>query len=193
MTELIRCPWCGTDPLYVQYHDEEWGVPVYDDQVLFAKLILDGAQAGLSWITILRKRENYYRAFDNFDPVRMAAYDEAKIAALLADPGIVRNRLKIRAAVQNAQAYLRIQAEEGGFSDFLWQFVGGRPIQNNWRTLADFPAKTAESEGMSKALRRRGFNFVGPTICYAFMQAVGMVNDHTVDCFRYEEVQQWLC
>ena len=191
MTELIRCPWCGTDPLYVQYHDEEWGVPVYDDQVLFAKLILDGAQAGLSWITILRKRENYYRAFDNFDPVRMAAYDEAKIAALLADPGIVRNRLKIRAAVQNAQAYLRIQAEEGGFSGFLWQFVGGRPIQNNWRTLADFPAKTAESEGMSKALRRRGFNFVGPTICYAFMQAVGMVNDHTVDCFRYAEVQQW--
>lgn len=193
MTELIRCPWCGTDPLYVQYHDEEWGVPVYDDQVLFAKLILDGAQAGLSWITILRKRENYYRAFDNFDPVRMAAYDEAKIAALLADPGIVRNRLKIRAAVQNAQAYLRIQAEEGGFSDFLWQFVGGRPIQNNWRTLADFPAKTAESEAMSKALRRRGFNFVGPTICYAFMQAVGMVNDHTVDCFRYEEVQRGLC
>ena len=191
MTELIRCSWCGTDPLYVQYHDEEWGVPVYDDQVLFAKLILDGAQAGLSWITILRKRENYYRAFDNFDPVRMAAYDEAKIAALLADPGIVRNRLKIRAAVQNAQAYLRIQAEEGGFSDFLWQFVGGRPIQNNWRTLADFPAKTAESEAMSKALRRRGFNFVGPTICYAFMQAVGMVNDHTVDCFRYAEVQQW--
>ena len=193
MTELVRCPWCGTDPLYVQYHDEEWGVPVYDDQVLFAKLILDGAQAGLSWITILRKRENYYRAFDNFDPVRMAAYDEAKIAALLADPGIVRNRLKIRAAVQNAQAYLRIQAEEGGFSDFLWQFVGGRPIQNNWRTLADFPAKTAESEAMSKALRRRGFNFVGPTICYAFMQAVGMVNDHTVDCFRYEEVQRGLC
>ena len=193
MTELIRCPWCGTDPLYVQYHDEEWGVPVYDDQVLFAKLILDGAQAGLSWITILRKRENYYRAFDNFDPVRMAAYDEAKLAALLADPGIVRNRLKIRAAVQNAQAYLRIQAEEGGFSDFLWQFVGGRPIQNNWRTLADFPAKTAESEAMSKALRRRGFNFVGPTICYAFMQAVGMVNDHTVDCFRYEEVQRGLC
>ena len=191
MTELIRCPWCGTDPLYVQYHDEEWGVPVYDDQVLFAKLILDGAQAGLSWITILRKRENYYRAFDNFDPARMAAYDEAKLAALLADPGIVRNRLKIRAAVQNAQAYLRIQAEEGGFSDFLWQFVGGRPIQNNWRTLADFPAKTAESEAMSKALRRRGFNFVGPTICYAFMQAVGMVNDHTVDCFRYAEVQQW--
>ena len=193
MTELVRCPWCGTDPLYVQYHDEEWGVPVYDDQVLFAKLILDGAQAGLSWITILRKRENYYRAFDNFDPVRMAAYDEAKLAALLADPGIVRNRLKIRAAVQNAQAYLRIQAEEGGFSDFLWQFVGGRPIQNNWRTLADFPAKTAESEAMSKALRRRGFNFVGPTICYAFMQAVGMVNDHTVDCFRYEEVQRGLC
>ena len=193
MTELIRCPWCGTDPLYVQYHDEEWGVPVYDDQALFAKLILDGAQAGLSWITILRKRENYYRAFDNFDPVRMAAYDEAKIAALLADPGIVRNRLKIRAAVQNAQAYLRIQAEEGGFSGFLWQFVGGRPIQNQWRTLADFPAKTAESEAMSKALRRRGFNFVGPTICYAFMQAVGMVNDHTVDCFRYEEVQRGLC
>jgi DNA-3-methyladenine glycosylase I len=187
MSTEIRCQWPGTDPLYVQYHDEEWGVPVYDDQTLLAKLILDGAQAGLSWITILRKRENYWQAFDQFDPEKIARYDEAKIAELLQNPGIVRNRLKVQAAVKNAQGYLAIQEQHGSFSDFLWQFVGGRPIQNSWRSLSELPAETAESQAMSKALKKYGFSFVGPTIVYAFMQAVGMVNDHVVDCFRYEE------
>jgi DNA-3-methyladenine glycosylase I len=187
MSTEIRCQWPGTDPLYVQYHDEEWGVPVYDDQTLLAKLILDGAQAGLSWITILRKRENYWQAFDQFDPEKIARYDEAKIADLLQNPGIVRNRLKVQAAVKNAQGYLAIQEQHGSFSDFLWQFVGGRPIQNSWRSLSELPAETAESQAMSKALKKYGFSFVGPTIVYAFMQAVGMVNDHVVDCFRYEE------
>ena len=182
-----RCDWPSSDPLYVKYHDEEWGVPIFDDRLLFAKLILDGAQAGLSWITILRKRENYWEAFDQFDPVKIATYDDAKIAELLNNPGIVRNRLKVQAAVKNARGYLSIVEEEGSFSDFLWQFVGGRPIQNSWQTMDEIPAKTAESEAMSKTLKQRGFNFVGPTICYAFMQAVGMVNDHVVDCFRYAE------
>ena len=185
----IRCVWPGSDPLYVAYHDEEWGVPVYDDQQLFAKLILDGAQAGLSWITILRKRDNYYAAFDDFDPVKMAAYDEAKFEELMSNPGIVRNRQKIRSAIKNAQAYLQLIEETGRFSDFLWQFVDGEPIQNGWRTLFELPAKTPESEAMSKALKKRGFSFVGPTICYAFMQAVGMVNDHTTDCFRHHELR----
>ena len=189
MSNQTRCQWCGTDPLYVQYHDEEWGVPVYDEQALFAKLLLDGAQAGLSWITILRKRDNYYEAFDAFDPVKMAVYDEAKFESLMNNPGIVRNRQKIRSAIKNAQAYLTLQEEVGSFSTFLWQFVGGQPIQNSWQTLADVPAKTAESEAMSKALKKRGFSFVGPTICYAFMQAVGMVNDHVTDCFRYTSIQ----
>ena len=182
-----RCEWGSTDPLLVKYHDEEWGVPVYDDQQLFAKLVLDGAQAGLSWITILRKRDNYYEAFDNFDPVKMAAYDEAKFEQLMNNPGIVRNRQKIRSAIKNAQAYLQIMEETGSFSDFLWQFVDGKPLQNEWRILSELPAKTAESEAMSKALKKRGFSFVGPTIVYAFMQAVGMVNDHIVDCFRHAE------
>ncbi|MFQ5398331.1 MAG: DNA-3-methyladenine glycosylase I [Anaerolineae bacterium] len=186
----VRCAWVGDDPLYITYHDEEWGVPVYDDQPLFAKLILDGAQAGLSWITILRKRDNYYQAFDNFDPAKMAAYDEAKFNELMNNPGIVRNRLKIRAAIQNAQAYLKLRAEVGRFGEFLWQFVGGRPIQNSWQHVSELPAKTPASEAMSKALKKRGFSFVGPTICYAFMQAVGMVNDHTTDCFRYHELRQ---
>ena len=181
----VRCAWVGTDPLYVAYHDKEWGVPVYDDQALFAKLLLDGAQAGLSWITILRKRENYYAAFDGFNPEKMARYDDAKIADLLANPGIVRNRLKVAAFVSNAQAYLDLQHELGSFSDYLWGFVGGAPIVNTWETLTEWPASTPESELMSKALKQRGFRFVGPTICYAFMQAVGMVNDHTIDCFRY--------
>jgi len=189
MSNEIRCQWPGTDPLYVQYHDEEWGVPVYDDQTLLAKLILDGAQAGLSWITILRKRENYWQAFDQFDPEKMARYDEAKIAELLQNPGIVRNRLKVQAAVKNARGYLAIQEQHGSFSNFLWQFVGGRPIQNSWRSMSELPAETAESQAMSKALKKYGFSFVGPTIVYAFMQAVGMVNDHVVDCFRYEEVR----
>ncbi len=181
----IRCEWVGSDPLYLDYHDNEWGVPIYDDQLLFAKLILDGAQAGLSWITILRKRENYWQAFDNFDPEKIANYDEAKIEELLQNPGIVRNRLKVQAAVKNARGYLAIMAEHGSFSDFLWGFVDGRPRINQWQTMSDVPAKTPESAAMSKALKKAGFNFVGPTICYAFMQAVGMVNDHTTDCFCY--------
>lgn len=188
--KLTRCPWPGDDPLYVKYHDEEWGVPIYDDQLLFAKLILDGAQAGLSWITILRKRENYWQAFDNFDPEKIALYDDKKFAELMDNPGIVRNRQKINAAIKNAQAYLEIKAELGSFSDYLWGFVGGKPIVNSWRSLEQIPAKTSESEAMSKALKQRGFSFVGPTICYAFMQAVGMVNDHVVNCFRYNEVSK---
>ena len=186
---LPRCPWPVNDPLYLSYHDKEWGVPIYDDQLLLAKLILDGAQAGLSWITILRKRENYWAAFDNFDPEKMARYDDAKIAELLANPGIIRNKLKINSAIKNAQAYLRLRDEGISFSDFLWLFVGGKPIDNHLQTPADYIAVSPESEAMSKALKKRGFNFVGPTICYAFMQAVGMVNDHLVTCFRYEEIK----
>ncbi len=186
---MNRCAWPGAEPLYVDYHDQEWGVPVYEDQLLFAKLILDGAQAGLSWITILRKREGYYAAFDNFDPQKIAAYDEAKFEQLMGNPAIIRNRQKIRATIKNAQAYLQVMEEDGSFSDFLWSFVGGQPIQNAWSSLSQIPAKTAESEAMSKALKKRGFSFVGPTIVYAFMQAVGMANDHVVDCFRYEEIK----
>jgi DNA-3-methyladenine glycosylase I len=186
---VIRCAWVPlNDPLYVAYHDEEWGVPLHDDRLLFEHLILQGAQAGLSWATILRKRENYRAAFDDFDPHRVAAYDKDKIAALLADPGIVRNRRKVRAAVQNACTFLDVQREFGDFDSFIWQFVGGKPRQNAWKTVAEIPAQTPESQAMGKALKKRGFSFVGPTICYAFMQAVGMVNDHTVDCFRYHEV-----
>lgn len=190
MDEINRCAWCGDDPLYVKYHDEEWGVPIYDDQLLFAKLILDGAQAGLSWITILRKRENYWEAFDNFDPKKIALYDEQKFEELMGNAGIIRNRLKIQAAIRNARGYLDIQEEFGSFSDYLWRFVGGRPILNTWENMGEIPVKTAESEAMSKALKKRGFNFVGPTIVYAFMQAVGMVNDHVVDCFRYAECKK---
>ena len=189
MDMIIRCPWCGDDPLYVKYHDETWGVPIFDDQLLFAKLILDGAQAGLSWITILRKRDNYWQAFDHFNPEKIARYDDAKIAELLQNPGIIRNRQKVHAAVKNAQAYLKIMGSEGSFSAFLWQFVDGQPIQNEWQTMAEVPAKTAVSESLSKALKKRGFSFIGPTIVYAFMQAVGMVNDHVVDCFRYEPIK----
>lgn len=185
-----RCQWAGDDPLYVTYHDEEWGVPLHDDRLLFEFLVLEGAQAGLSWITILRKRENYREAFDDFDPAQVARYDEAKTAKLLANPAIVRNRLKVQSAIQNAQAFLRVQDEFGTFDRYIWSFVDGRPIINQWRTLSDIPAETTESRAMSKDLKKRGFNFVGPTICYAFMQACGMVNDHTVDCFRYQEVQR---
>ncbi|MDX1615546.1 MAG: DNA-3-methyladenine glycosylase I [Candidatus Promineifilaceae bacterium] len=183
-----RCEWTGDDPLMIAYHDQEWGVPVHHDRKLFAKLILDGAQAGLSWKTILHKRDNYYAAFDGLDPAVVATYDETKIAELLQNPGIVRNRLKVRSAVQNAQAFLRVQEEFGSFAAYLWAFVGGEPIQNSWRTMAELPAKTDLSEAISRDLKKRGFNFVGPTIIYAFMQAVGMVNDHTVDCFRYREI-----
>lgn len=184
-----RCEWAGTDPLYVAYHDEEWGVPVHDDRTLFEFLILEGAQAGLNWRTILNKRENYRRAFDNFDPQKVAGYDEDKVAQLLADPGIVRNRLKVRSAIQNARAFLQIQKELGSFDAYVWQFVGGQPIQNRWQKLSEIPAETEASQALSKDLKKRGFNFVGPTIMYAFMQAVGMVNDHLVHCFRYKKVQ----
>jgi DNA-3-methyladenine glycosylase I len=182
---VVRCGWAGSDPLYVAYHDHEWGVPLRDDRALFEMLILEGFQAGLSWITILRKRENFRRAFDGFEPATIAAYDKRKIAALLADPGIVRNRAKIEGAVGSAQAYLELMAAPGGAAGFLWQFVDGRPIVNRWRSLAEVPAETPEARALSKELKRRGFKFCGPTIVYAFMQAVGMVDDHVVDCFRH--------
>lgn len=183
-----RCAWCGTDPLYQDYHDREWGVPLHDDRRLFEMLILDGAQAGLSWLTILRKRENYRRAFDGFDPEKIARYDEAKIAQLLTNPGIIRNRLKLKSAIANARAYLSIQERHGGFSALLWRHVDGRPKQNAWRSVVELPARIPESEAMSRELQRLGFSFVGPTICYAFMQAAGMVNDHVVGCFRHREL-----
>ena len=183
-----RCRWAGDDPLYIMYHDTEWGVPLHDDRKLFEFLILEGAQAGLSWITILKKRQNYRKAFEGFDPRKMAGYDAARVKELLCDPGIVRNRLKIEAAVQNANAFLAVQREFGSFDDYIWQFVNGARVRNAWKTLDAIPSKTKESALMSKDLKKRGFRFVGPTICYAFMQAVGMVNDHTVDCFRYPEV-----
>jgi len=182
--------WSNSDPLYVRYHDEEWGVPEYTDQALFAKLLLDGAQAGLSWLTILKKRKAYYQAFDNFDPKKMARYDRSRIEALLSNSGIVRNRLKVEAAVRNARAFLEMENEGLSFSSFLWKFVGGAPLHNHWKDLSQVPPKTAESERMSRALKERGFSFVGPTICYAFMQAVGMVNDHVIDCFRHAELLQ---
>jgi DNA-3-methyladenine glycosylase I len=183
-----RCAWAGEDPLSVAYHDREWGVPVHDDRKLFEFLILEGAQAGLSWSTILKKRESYRRAFDGFDPRRVARYRAAKVRALLADPGIVRNRLKIQGAIQNARAFLAVQQEFGSFDRFIWQFAGGRPKRNARRSPREVPARTPESDAMSVALKRRGFTFVGSTICYAFMQAVGMVNDHTRDCFRHREL-----
>lgn len=188
MSEPVRCGWHGADPLYIQYHDEEWGVPLHDERRLFEMLILEGAQAGLSWITVLRKREAYRKAFDNFDPKKVARYDAKKIAKLLADPGIIRNRAKINAAVGNAQAFVAVQDEFGSFDAYIWQFVGGAPILNKRKTLRDIPAETDESRAMSKDLKTRGFRFVGPTICYAHMQATGMVNDHLVDCFRYKQV-----
>ncbi len=183
-----RCPWAGDDPLYVAYHDTEWGVPVHDDRRLFEFLILEGAQAGLSWITILRKRQAYRAAFHEFDPELVARFDEAQLAELLANPGIVRNRLKIAAAVTNARAFLAAQKEFGSFDAFLWRFVAGQTIRNTWTHMKEVPASTPASVSLSKELSRRGFKFVGPTICYAFMQAVGMVNDHLVDCFRHGEV-----
>lgn len=184
-----RCFWANTDdPLYLAYHDQEWGVPVHEDRLLFEFLVLEGAQAGLSWYTILRKRPNYHRAFDDFDPAKIALYDELKVSQLLADPGIIRNRLKISAAIRNAQACLKIQQEFGSFDAYMWQFVGGKPIVNTWTSGHEIPAETEISRRMSKDLLQRGFRFVGPTICYAHMQAVGMVNDHTIDCFRYQEI-----
>ena len=183
-----RCAWSGSDPLFIAYHDKEWGVPAHDDHVLFEFLVLEGAQAGLSWSTILRKREAYRRAFDRFDPRRVARYDKRKIAELLTDAGIVRNRAKIESAINNAKAFLDVQAQFGSFDAYQWRFVDGRAVQHRRRSVAAIPARTARSDAMSKDLKRRGFTFVGSTIIYAHMQAVGMVNDHLVDCFRHQEV-----
>jgi DNA-3-methyladenine glycosylase I len=183
-----RCGWCGVDELYVAYHDDEWGVPVWDDPTLFEFLTLEGAQAGLSWSTILKKREGYRQLYDGFDPESVARYDDRKVAELLADASIVRNRAKIAASISNAQAFLAVQAEFGSFSDYIWRFTDGAPIQNTWKTMAEIPAKTALSETISRDLKQRGFRFVGPTIVYAHMQATGMVNDHIVSCFRHPEV-----
>lgn len=190
MDDKNRCGWAGNDPQMIAYHDAEWGTPVHDDRLHFEFLVLEGAQAGLSWSTILHKRDAYRRAFEGFDPVVVAAYDEARVAALLADPGIVRNRLKVQSAVRNARAFLAVQEEFGSFDAYIWSFVGGRPIVNAWESLRQLPAETAESRALSKDLKRRGFSFVGPTIMYAHMQAIGLVNDHLISCFRYDELRQ---
>ena len=185
-----RCSWCGEDPLYVKYHDEEWGAPLHDDRALFEFLVLEGAQAGLAWITVLRKREGYRAAFDGFDAAKVARYSDRKLNQLLQDARIIRNRLKVRSARQNARAFLAVQEEWGSFSDYIWHFVDGKPIQNRWQTMADLPAATPLSDRISKDMKRRGFNFVGSTIVYAHMQATGMVNDHLADCFRHEECRR---
>ena len=183
-----RCAWPGNDEVYLAYHDNEWGVPRYDDRALFEMLILEGTQAGLSWITILKRRENYRKAYDNFDPEKMARWTDKKIGKLLNDASIIRNRLKVNAARRNARAYLQIVKEFGSFSEFIWSLVGYRPITNHWKSLSEIPVTTKESDEMSKALKKRGFSFVGSTICYAYMQAAGMVNDHMTYCFRYREI-----
>lgn len=184
-TMTTRCGWCGSDPLYVDYHDNEWGVPVRDDQTLFEFLILEGAQAGLSWITILRKRENYRRLFDNFDAQKIARYSDKKLDKLLLDPGIIRNRLKVYGARKNARAFLAVQQQHGSFAAYIWGFVDNQPIQNRWQSMREVPATSAVSDAMSKDMKKRGFTFVGSTILYAHMQATGMVNDHITDCFRH--------
>lgn len=184
-----RCAWSGDSEIYQTYHDQEWGVPLHDERALFEFLVLEGAQAGLSWITILKKREAYREAFDNFDIARVARYDERKLAVLMQNPAIVRNRLKLQSAVLNAQKFQDVQHEFGSFDAFVWRFVEGVPQQNRWRSSSEIPASTAASDAMSKELKRRGFKFVGSTICYAFMQATGMVNDHTTDCFRYQQLK----
>jgi len=185
---MKRCSWTTADAAYISYHDMEWGVPLHDDNRLFEMLILEGAQAGLSWLTVLKKRENYRAAFDGFDPSAMAQWDQAKIEALLRNPGIIRNRLKIEAARTNARVFLQVAREFGSFDVFIWSFVNNRSIRNSWQDIREIPATTPESDSMSKELKKRGFKFVGSTICYAFMQAVGMVNDHVADCFRYREI-----
>ena len=185
-----RCQWCTEDPVYIDYHDREWGVPVHDDIRLFEMLVLEGCQAGLSWLTVLRKRENYRKAFDGFRPEVVAKYDPGKITELLHDPGIIRNRLKIEAAIQNARSVLKIRDEVGSLDSYLWGFVGERPLQNAWKDLKEIPCQTRESDLMSKGLKERGFKFVGSKICYAFIQAVGMVNDHETSCFCYERVKK---
>jgi DNA-3-methyladenine glycosylase I len=184
--EAVRCPWCGSDPLYMAYHDHEWGVPLHDERRLFEMLTLEGAQAGLSWLTILRKREGYRRAFAGFDPQLVAGFGDSDVTRLLADPGIVRNRLKVASTISNARAVLEVQARYGSLDAFLWSFVDGEPIRNSWRNMAEIPASTPLSDIMSKELKRHGFRFVGSTICYAHMQATGMVNDHLTGCFRYD-------
>jgi DNA-3-methyladenine glycosylase I len=190
MTNTTRCKWSEKDPLYIKYHDTEWGVPLHDEQQLFEFLMLETFQAGLSWITILRKRENFRKAFDNFDFKKIAQYNERKIQALLQDKGIIRNKLKIRAAVSNAQTFLKVQKEFGSFDNYVWAFVNGKPIQNKWRSMKELPGKTKLSDQLSKDLKQQGFKFVGSTIVYAYMQATGMVNDHTVNCFKHEEVSK---
>lgn len=185
---LVRCGWVSSDPLYIAYHDIEWGVPVFDDKKLFEFLVLEGAQAGLSWLTVLKKRENYRKALEGFDPAKVASFSEEKIQRLLSDPGIIRNQLKIRSAVTNAAAFLKVQEEFGSFAEYSWQFVGGKPIVNCFKSLKEIPARTPESDAFSKDLKKRGFKFVGSTIIYAHMQAIGMVNDHIVDCFRHREL-----
>lgn len=182
-----RCSWCGTDPLYVDYHDKEWGVPVWDDETLFEFLILEGAQAGLSWITILRKREGYRELFDDFDANKIARYRDSKLEKLLTNPAIIRNRLKVFGARKNARAFLEVQAEKGSFADYIWDFVDGTPVQNRWNSMKQVPATSPVSDALSKDMKKRGFTFVGSTIMYAHMQATGMVNDHTADCFRHTE------
>ncbi len=189
MSEPKRCGWAGPEQIYIDYHDREWGVPVYDDRRLFEFLILEGAQAGLSWITVLKKRDAYHRAFNNFDPEKIARFTPARVERLLQNPGIIRNRLKIESAVKNARAFLDVCERFGTFSQYIWQFVDGKPIQNHWKTDRQVPASTRESEQMSRELKRRGFSFVGPTICYAFMQAVGMANDHLTGCFRHRQLK----
>ncbi len=188
LQDTVRCAWAGSDPLYCHYHDHEWGVPVHDDRLLFEFLILEGAQAGLSWITILRKREAYRQAFSNFDPAVVAAFDAARVVELLNDSGIVRNRLKIASAITNAEAFLEVVKEFGSFDRYIWSFTGGKTVQNSWEALKEIPCRTETSDRMSRDLKKRGFKFVGSTICYSFMQAVGMVNDHTLDCFRHSEL-----
>lgn len=185
-----RCGWSISDPIYIDYHDTEWGVPVHDDRLLFEFLVLEGAQAGLSWITILRRRDNYRKAYEGFDPATVAAFGKKKLREMLRDAGIIRNRLKIESSIQNAKAYLEVQKEFGSFDQYIWQFVKGKPIVNRWKKMSEIPAKTPESEAMSKDLIKRGFRFVGPTICYAHMQATGMVNDHVLECFRYNELKR---
>tara|TARA_B000000475_G_scaffold201626_1_gene164078 strand:+ start:542 stop:1123 length:582 start_codon:yes stop_codon:yes gene_type:complete len=192
MSTPYRCKWCEKDPLYIKYHDTEWGVPVHDEQKLFEFLILETFQAGLSWITVLRKRDNFRKAFDKFDYNKVALYDEDKIQELLQDPGIVRNKLKVRAAVSNAKAFLEVQKEFGSFDKYIWSFVDGNPIQNKWATTKELPATTEISDILSKDLKKRGLKFVGSTIVYAYMQATGMVNDHTIDCFRFDELTEHL-
>ncbi|GBE46503.1 DNA-3-methyladenine glycosylase 1 [bacterium BMS3Bbin11] len=186
--ERTRCEWCTGSEIYRAYHDDEWGVPLHEDRKLFEFLILEGAQAGLSWITVLKKRVHYRKVFDQFDPVRVAKYSDKKIEKLLLDPGIIRNRLKVSSAVSNARIFLEVQAEFGSFDSYIWQFTDGKAIHNRWQSMSEIPANSAESDAMSKDLKKRGFRFVGTTICYAFMQATGMINDHTIDCYRHSRL-----